>query len=87
MIMYKLIYNYKMTNEDKVLEGEYYFGEIFRTRKSAVHYLLNRIQSRFEGYGYRTQQMDSGTIHCYRSELTTKNELKVIEWEISIKKV
>ena len=36
---------------------------------------------------YRTQQMNSETIHCYRSELTTKNELKVIEWTISVKKV
>lgn len=86
MIMYKLIYNYKETVDSKVLEKEYYFGEIFRTRKSAVHYLLDKIQSKFEGYGYRTQLMNSGTIHCYRSELTTKNELKVIEWSISIKK-
>lgn len=84
--MYKLTYNYKETNDNKVLEREYYFGEIFRTRKSAVHYLLEKMQS-FVGYGYRTQQMNSGTIHCYRSELTTENELKVIEWTISVKKV
>ena len=84
--MYKLMHNYKETVDSKVLEKEYYFGEIFRTRKSAVHYLLDKIQSKFEGYGYITQQMNSGTIHCYKSELTTKNELKVIEWSISIKK-
>lgn len=87
MIMYKLIYNYKETTDNKVLEREYYFGEIFRMRKSAVHYLLDKIQSKFVEYGYRTQQMNSGTIHCYRSELTTNNELKVIEWTISVKKV
>lgn len=85
--MYKLIYSYKETNDSKVLEREYCFNETFRTRKSAVHYLLDKIQSKFVGYGYRTQQMNSGTIHCYRSELTTKNELKVIEWTINIKKV
>ena len=84
--MYKLIYNYKETTDNKVLEREYYFGEIFRTRKSAVHYLLDKIQSKFVGYGYRTQQMSSETIHCYMSELTTKNELKVIEWTITVKK-
>lgn len=84
--MYKLIYNYKETNDNKVLEREYYLGEIFRTRKSAVHYLLDKIQSKFVGYGYMTQQMNSGTIHCYRSELTTKNELKVIEWIINVRK-
>lgn len=85
--MYKLNYNYKETNDTKVLERDYYFGEIFRTRKSAIHYLLDKIQSKFGGYGYRTQQLNSGTIHCYRSELTTENELKVIEWTISVKKV
>lgn len=87
MIMYKLIYSYKETNDSKVLEREYCFNETFQTRKSAVHYLLNKIQSKYVGYGYRTQQMNSGTIHCYRSELATKDELKVIEWTISVKKV
>lgn len=85
--MYKLIYNYKETNDNKVLEKEYFFGEIFRTKKFAVHYLLDEIQSEFVGYGYRTQQINNGTIHCYRSELTTMNELKVIEWTINVKKV
>lgn len=84
--MYTLIYNYKETNGSKVLEREYYFDETFRTKKSAVHYLLDKIQSKFVGYGYRTQQLNSGTMHCYRSELTTENELKVIEWTINVKK-
>lgn len=87
MIMYKLIYNYKETTDNKVLERECYFGEIFRTRKSAVHYLLDKTQSKFVKMGYRTQQLNSGTIHCYRSDLTTKNELKVREWTISVKKI
>lgn len=85
--MYKLIYNYKETKGSKVLEREYCFDETFRTRKSAAHYLLNKIQSNFKDYGYRTQQLNSGTIHCYRSELTTEHELKVIEWTISVIKL
>ena len=85
--MYKVVYNYRETKDSEVsIEREYFFGEVFRTRKSAVHYLLDKIQNKFEEYGYRTQEMNSGTIHCYRSDLTTENELKVIEWTISVKK-
>lgn len=85
--MYILFYNYKETDDNKVLGKEYYFGEIFRKRKSAVHYLLDIIQSEYREKGYGTEQITGGAIYCYKSELTKKNKRKVIEWTISVKKV
>ena len=46
--MYKLVYNYKETEEDKVLvEKEYSSGDTFRLKRFAVHYLLDIIQSEY----------------------------------------
>lgn len=86
--MYKLIYNYKETEGNKVLvEKEYYFGETFRLKKYAVHYLLGIIQSEYKKEDYRTEQITGGAIYCSKSELTADKKRKVIEWTICVKKL
>lgn len=86
--MYKLVYNYKETEDSKVLaEKEYFFGNAFRLKKFAVHYLLDIIQNEYRTKGYETEQITSGAIYCYKSELTTENKRKAIEWIISVKKI
>jgi hypothetical protein len=86
--MYKLVYNYKETEDNKVLiEKEYFFGNTFRLKRSAVHYLLDIIQSEYREKGYGTEQITGNAIYCYKSELTAENKRKAIEWTISIKKI
>lgn len=86
--MYKLNYNYKETEDNKVLvEKEYFFGEIFRLKKYAVHHLLDIIQREYKTEGYRTEQITGNAIYCYKSELTAENKRKTIEWTICVKKI
>ena len=86
--MYKLVYNYKETEEDKVLvEKEYLFGDTFRLKRFAVHYLLDIIQNEYKEEGYRTEQITGGAIYCYKSELTAGKKRKAIEWTICVKKI
>lgn len=86
--MYKLVYNYKETEEDKVLvEKEYFFGDTFRLKRFAVHYLLDIIQNEYREEGYGTEQITGGAIYCYKSELTAGEKRKAIEWVICVKKI
>lgn len=88
MDMYKLIYNYKETEDNKVLvEKEFFFGNTFRLKRYAVHYLLGIIQSEYKKEGYRTEQIAGNAIYCYKSELTAENKRKAIEWTICVKKI
>lgn len=86
--MYKLVYNYKETEDNKVLvEKEHFFGDTFRLKRDAIHYLLNNIQSEYKAGGYRTEQITGSVIYCYKSELTAENKRKAIEWTIYVKKI
>ena len=86
--MYKLVYKYKETEEDKVLvEKEYFFGDTFRLKRFAVHYLLDIVQSEYRENGYGTEQITGGAIYCYKSELTAENKRKSIVWTICVKKI
>lgn len=86
--MYKLVYNYKETEDNKVLvEKEYFFGDTFRLKKYAIHYLLDNIQREYRAEGYRTEQITGSAIYCYKSELTAENKQKAIEWTICVKKI
>lgn len=86
--MYKLVYNYKETENDKVLvEKDYFFGDTFRLKRFAVHYLLDIVQSEYRENGYGTEQITGGAIYCYKSELTEDNKRKTIQWVISVKKM
>lgn len=86
--MYKLVYNYRETEDSKVLvEKEYFFGDTFRLKRIAVHYLLDIVQNEYRTEGYGTEQITGGAIYCYKSELTTENKRKTIEWTICVKKI
>lgn len=86
--MYKLVYNYKETEDGKVLvEKEYFFGDTFRLKRFAVHYLLDIVQSEYREEGYGTEQITGSTIYCYKSELKAENKRKSIEWVIRVKKI
>lgn len=86
--MYNLVYNYKETEDNKVItEKEYFFGDTFRLKRFAVHYLLDTIQSEYKEMGYRTEQLNGGTICCYKSELTTERKRIAVVWTISVKKI
>jgi ethanolamine utilization protein EutA (predicted chaperonin) len=79
---------YKETEENKVLvEKEYFFGNAYRLKRFAVHYLLDIIQSEYREKGYRTEQINGGAINCYKSELKKENKRKSIEWTICVKKI
>ena len=86
--MYKLVYNYKETEEGKVLvEKEYLSDNTFRLKRNAVHYLLDIIQSEYREQGYGTEQLTGGAIYCYKSELAAEKKRKTIEWTICVKKI
>lgn len=86
--MYKLAYNYRETEESEVLvEKRYTSNNPFRLKRNAVHYLLDIIQSEYREQGYGTEQIAGGAIYCYKSELTTENKRKTIEWTICVKKI
>lgn len=86
--MYKLVYNYRETEEGKVLvEKEYLSDNPFRLKKNAVHYLLDIIQNEYREKGYGTEQITGGTINCYKSELTAENRRKTTECTIYVKKI
>lgn len=86
--MYKLVYKYKETQENEVLvEKEYFFGDTFRLKRCAIHYLLDIIQSEYREEGYGTEQITGSAINCYKSELTAENKRKSIEWTIRVKKI
>lgn len=86
--MYKLICNYRETEDSKVLvEKEYFFGNTYRLKRIAVHYLLDIIQSEYRENGYGTEQITGGAIYCYKTELTAENKRKAIECTICVKKI
>lgn len=59
-----------------------YFGDTFKLKRFAVHYLLDIIQSEYREEDYRTEQITGGAIYCYKSELTAEKKRKAIEWTI-----
>lgn len=86
--MYKIVYSYRETEDNKVLvEKEYFFGYKFRLKRLAIHYLLDIIQNEYKEKGYGTEQITGGAIYCYKSELTKENKRKAIEWTICVKKI
>lgn len=86
--MYKLVYNYKESEKDKVLvEKEYFFGDTFRLKKNAVHYLLEIIQNEFRNEGYATEQVSGGALYCIKTDITAERKRVVVEWKISVKKI
>lgn len=86
--MYKLVYNYKETVENKVLvDLNYFFGDTFRLKRFAVHYLLDIVQNEYREEGYGTEQVTGSAIYCYKSEFTEDKKRKTIQWVICVKKM
>lgn len=83
--MYAIIYYYKETEGNSVVEKEYHRGEVFRMRRNALHYVLDIIQSEYREDGYGTEPMVGG-INCYKSEKTENGERKIMEVRIKVEK-
>lgn len=83
--MYKLVYNYRETKGCEVVEREYDYNEEFRLKKDAAH-CLHELQKDFEEIKYKATLTKSDKLYCFKSEIATDEKLKIMEWEISIKK-
>lgn len=82
--MYQLVYYYRETTGNEVIEREYQSNE-FRLRRNALHYLLEIVQCEYREEGFGTEQIVGG-INCYKSE-KTENGRKIIEVKIKVEKV
>lgn len=91
--MYRLVYNYRETTmgkngkRDVVIEREYNFGDEFRLKKDAVHYLCKEIQNEYKETGYATEQISGVALKCIKTDITDEKKRVVIEWKISVKKL
>lgn len=83
--MYQLVYYYRETTGNEVIEKEYRNKFEFRLRRNALHYLLEIIQSEYRENGYGTEQIVGG-INCYKSEKTDNGDRKIIEMRIKVEK-
>ena len=83
--MYALVYYFKETEGQSVVEKEYHRGEIFRLRKNALHYVLDIVQNDYKESGYATE-VRIGGIYCYKSEKTAQGDRKITEIMIKVEK-
>ena len=83
--MYAIVYYYKETEGQSVIEKEYHRGEVFRLRRNALHYVLDIVQSDYRENGYGTEPM-AGGINCYKCEKTENGERKIVEIKIKVEK-
>ena len=85
--MYRLVYNYRETKGHEVFEREYNFGDEFRLKKDAVHFLLKNIQDEYKKGGYATEQVNGRALYCIKTDITAERKHVVVEWKISVKKI
>lgn len=83
--MYQLIYYYKITINDEVVERQY-IGEEFRLRKEALQYLLKEVKNEYKEAGYEVVNR-VGEIRCYKNEKTDTGARKIISTRIKVEKV
>lgn len=83
--MYAVIYYFKETKGQSVIEKEYHRGEMFRLRKNALHYVLDIVQSDYRKDGYGTEPMVGG-INCYKSMKDGNGERVITEVRIKVEK-
>ena len=86
--MYKLNYYGRSIadNENKEQKFEYFgMGEFFRLRRNALHYLFDIVQSEYRERGYATE-VRVGSLYCYKSDKTDKENRKIIEILIKVEK-
>lgn len=83
--MYQLVYYYRETTSNEVIEREYHSNE-FRLRRNALHYLREIVQSEYREEGFGTEEITSG-INCYKSEKIENGRKKIIEITIKVEKI
>ncbi len=83
--MYAVIYYYRETEGQSVIEKEYHRGEVFRLRKNALHYVFDIRQNEYREDGWGTEPIVGG-INCYKSEKSEKGECKIMEVRIKVEK-
>lgn len=82
--MYTIIYYYRETEGESVVEREYH-GDEFRLRRDALHYVLDIVQSDYREDGYGTEPIVGG-IKCYKSKKTENGDRKIMEVKIKVEK-
>lgn len=84
--MYTLNYYVTERTATEIVEHEYNYGEKFRLRKNALHYLREIVQGGYRKDGYATSTFVGG-LYCIKSEKTDKGERKTIEIRIKVENV
>jgi hypothetical protein len=85
--MYKLN-NYVRTTSSNANKQDFeYLGmtEFFRLRKDALHYLFDKIQSKYKSQGWTTE-VRAGSLYCYKSNITATGTREVTEILIKVEK-
>lgn len=83
--MYAVVYYFKETKGQSVVEKEYHRGEVFRLRRNALHYVLDIVQSDYRKDGYGTEPMVGG-INCYKCVKEESGERVLTEVRIKVEK-
>lgn len=86
--MYQLVYYYRETTGNEVIEKKYQSGDSakFRLRRNALHYVREIVQSYYREEGYGTEETVGG-INCYKSEKINNEKRKIIDLTVKVEKV
>lgn len=84
--MYKIVEYHRVTTGSEVFENQYENSDEFRLRRSALHYVVDSLQSDYKEAGYATETRVGG-IFCYKSEKTEKEVRKITEILIKVEKI
>ena len=83
--MYRIVYYYKETVGTTVKEERVVKGNEFRLRRTALHYILDIIQSDYREDDWGTEPIKGG-INCYKSEKLENGDRKIMEVKIEVEK-
>ena len=82
--MYTLVYYVKRTGNEKVCENKY-FGEEFRLKKDALHFLRGISKECYIENGYTVEDVKNG-MNCYKSKKNARGVRETIEILVRIEK-
>lgn len=85
MIMYTLVYYVETTENEKVYENVYY-GEEFRLKRNALHFLREVSKEFYIENDYIIEDVKNG-LNCYRSRKNTEGVRETIKTRIRIEKI
>lgn len=83
--MYTLVYFVRRTENEKVYENEYY-GEEFRLKKDALHFMRGISRECYIENGYTVEDVKNG-LNCYKSKKNAKEVRETIETRVRIEKI